>query len=172
MPWQVALFYKNQHECGGSIISYKWILTAAHCLQGFEPLKYIVLVGATDKYKDGIEHKVQGSSIHRQYGKLDYDFGLLLLQKPIQFNSKVQAVALPKINDADLATGTICLISGYGNTENSSESTNLLRAVEVPVIDQEVCNEAYTGRVTPRMFCAGLFDEGGKNGKEILRQIA
>lgn len=30
-PWQVALFYKGRHYCGGAVISSTWILTTAHC---------------------------------------------------------------------------------------------------------------------------------------------
>lgn len=35
--------------------------------------------------------------------------------------------------------------------------------VEVPVISQNECSSVYTTRLTDRMFCAGLLEDGGKD---------
>lgn len=30
-PWQVALYKEGDYQCGGALISDRWILSAAHC---------------------------------------------------------------------------------------------------------------------------------------------
>lgn len=170
VPWQVGLVYFGRHSCGGSIINNRWILTAAHCLTVLFPMRYRVRIGTDDK-KGGKLYKVKSFKIHQQYGEffVDYDFGLLELAEELTFNERIQPVQLPNIDDDHIAMGTSVLVSGWGTTKNRTESSRYLRAVEVPTVDQEFCNEVYEGKVTERMFCAAN-KEGGKDCKCSSRQ--
>lgn len=58
-----------------------------------------------------------------------------------------------------------CLVSGWGDKKRIMILRKTeLRAVEVPIINQNKCNNNYKmyGGITPRMICAG-FDKGGKD---------
>lgn len=167
-PWQVSLQtsrYQNQF-CGGSIIGDRWILTAAHCLRS-STKSYKVVVGATHKYTEGIVLDVQEAIRHDNYSaaSADNDFALLKLAKPLQYTNAVQPIRLPNVGDAPPTPGTLCLVSGWGYTANPTESEDILRGVEVPIVEQRKCAKAYPTRpVTANMICAG-FDMGDKDCK-------
>lgn len=170
VPWQVAIQSGGIQFCGGSIISDQWILTAAHCLYGQVSSSLQVRVGATHKYKDGQLFEVNSFTMHKEFNSIDYDFGLVELKIRLQFSQKVQSISLPNVDDAPIAADTLCLVSGWGNTKNSSASSLILRGVEVPIVDQHACNRAYSGRITDRMICAG-FKHGGKDCKFKRQQL-
>lgn len=55
-------------------------------------------------------------------------------------------------------------MTGWGNTQSSTESTFWLRSANVPAVNQTKCSDAYRefGGVTDRMICAG-YEKGGKD---------
>lgn len=100
---------------------------------------------------------------------IDYDYSLLELAQPLIFNETVNAIKLPRYFE-NVYDNTLCLVTGWGNTKNSSESREILRGATVPIANQKKCSEAYSryGGVTGRMICAG-YDKGGKDGKNDER---
>lgn len=87
---------------------------------------------------------------------LDYDFCLLELITQIVFDSATKApISLPGINDV-IADNSAVLVSGWGDTLSNTESSSILRAVTVNVMNFNQCEEIYRdyGGVTDRMICA------------------
>jgi trypsin len=115
------------------------------------------------------------------YNNIDFDFSLLELETTLKLGESKRVVALPK-QDEVVEDGTLCEVSGWGNTQSFNESNSVLRAAFVPSVNQEDCDEAYAdfGGITDRMICAG-FKQGGKdacqvysletNGKFVLEPI-
>lgn len=166
VPWQVSLQTSGRHFCGGSIISDKWLLTAAHCTNAVPQARsYTVRIGSSENNQGGTLHKVKRIIQHKQFSSrtVDFDFSLLELTQPIQFNETAQPIALPGVQDR-VKDNTTCLVSGWGDTKSWSDPRNKLRGAEVPIVNQQKCLKAYRrfGGITPRMVCAG-FDKGGKD---------
>ena len=95
-PYQVSLQAtndNNKHFCGASIIHPKFLLTAAHCLDGKNRLPYInAVAGKLDlKGSDGNREQIRTVSrliTHENYdaSTWDNDIALLKLNKPLNFD--------------------------------------------------------------------------------------
>ncbi|XP_058822831.1 trypsin-1-like [Topomyia yanbarensis] len=164
-PHQISLQYLGRHICGGSIISNQWVLTAAHCTFGASASSIRVRVGSSMHASGGKVIAVGRIVQHPQfnYSIIDYDYSLLQLRKAIVLGDNSQAIELPKQDEA-IEDGSLCVVSGWGNTQSATESRANLRAAYVPSVNQQECDQSYTnfGGVTDRMICAG-FREGGKD---------
>ena len=70
-PWQVGLYTKyGTLFCGGSLIATNWVLTAAHCLEGFKASSLKAKVGDVDREVDeGTEQELEIEKIiiHEKY---------------------------------------------------------------------------------------------------------
>ncbi|XP_055386113.1 trypsin-1 [Condylostylus longicornis] len=164
-PYQISLQTSYGHICGGSIISEKWILTAAHCTSGQLADRMKIRLGTSTYASGGNVIKVKKIVQHEKFNisTVDYDYSLLELESNIEFDENKRPIKLPDSKELVL-DGDICRVSGWGNTQNEVEKRNWLREAEVPVFNQELCFEKYKdyGGVTERMLCAGYI-EGGKD---------
>ncbi|TDG43941.1 hypothetical protein AWZ03_009638 [Drosophila navojoa] len=172
-PHQISLRRKGittpknafTHSCGGSILTKDTIITAAHCVIGSVASQFKVVAGTSRRNgSDGIIVSVDEIVMHENYNpdNLDNDVALLRLSSPLPLNNfTMRAIELPTEPTTD---GAISTVSGWGTTQSGGTPSDQLRAVDVPIVSNKVCDEDYGGgRITAGMLCAGVRGQGGKD---------
>jgi secreted trypsin-like serine protease len=181
-PWQVLVtrnFYGKSLRCGASVITKRWMLSAAHCFFDAygrrlkeRELSYHVGRHSKDQVDKGSQSFTSIKVIvHEKYDHLSNynDIALILVDRDIIFSKTVQPVCLP---EEDALPGDNCVVTGWGSTRGSygqgrGESQDRLRQVTLPIVSQEICARSYkTHRngqtLAGNMMCAG-YAEGGKD---------
>ncbi|CAG5031188.1 unnamed protein product [Parnassius apollo] len=164
-PYQVSLFKRGRHSCGGSIIANDIIITAAHCVVDTIPRDYLVRVGSSSTQRGGELYPVGDLIWHSNftYLKMDSDVALLWLTKPIQFREGVAPIEMLK-QGQEIQDGDIAKVTGWGNLREGGGYPSTLQMVLVPTVSSRDCSAAYSAMysITSTMLCAGV-PEGGKD---------
>ncbi|XP_071607795.1 coagulation factor IX-like [Heliangelus exortis] len=160
-PWQVLI--RNSRDvgfCGGSLISSRWVVTAAHCLDLIRP--HHVTVGDFDKYRRELKEQKIGvarSWTHPHYDPSDYnsDIALLYLSADVTFNQYIIPICLPSPALAKLLSeeGRIGRVSGWGATHERGSALRFLMQTQLPIVSLQRCQSSTRRLVTDNMFCAG-----------------
>lgn len=164
--------FEDRFFCGGTVISDRWILTAAHCMYDpfgaeSQPSDLSVVVGINDLQDESeTEVVVTNIYIHPQFdsesGTLKNDIALLELANVVPAPAMTLFAGNPETLKDRLA-----FIAGWGATgvdvfSGAETYPNLLQDAAVPIVSLAACNapESYQGGVIDSQVCAG-FREGG-----------
>ncbi len=146
-PWQVAIQEVredgNRHNCGGSVISEEYVITAAHCVF-YDDKEYVVVAGTTSIGNAEEQHIYEIAEIRKH---IDYDIqergdDIAVLKMANRFDFDHPGIdAISLMNEADVAMGLekpgiMGEISGWGvMVWEYGPSPDTLQVAQVPIVD-------------------------------------
>jgi len=142
-PWQASFQTSwGFHFCGASIVSERWLVTAAHCVEGKSAGSVKVVLGLHDQGQtvgNPAEYDIAQILAHPAYDRstISNDITLIQTTSPIQFNSRVQTIDLP--SQDQVFSGQACQISGWGELGWNQGSPDILQKLDVEVKSVEWC---------------------------------
>lgn len=148
--------------CAGSIISERWIVTAAHCYPVIG--KFVTAGHINLKSKERIKLDVKRGYKHPDYNEKTYSHDIALIELKYPYNlenmgiKKIALLTPEEASNGAIEPGVIATASGWGSLSEGGSSSNLLMSVELPIVAREVANatNAYKGIVDASMIPAGF----------------
>ncbi|MFC9129700.1 trypsin-like serine protease [Streptomyces sp. NPDC057099] len=183
-PWMAQLHYFDDRGtsstsddigffCGGAVVAPTKILTAAHCVKGYNWNANGAVVTGTAQLPSANGTDLHGgtaTAVWRQWNHpsynastIDNDIAVLTLPEPV----KAKTIRMTTSGDtASYKAGTSAKVYGWGRTTSTSDAVSeKLKTATLPLQSDATCAGAY-GRdfVKGHMVCAGKPATGSDSG--------
>jgi hypothetical protein len=175
-PWQVALVRSEGEDrfsaffCGGSLISDRYVLTAAHCTYEDNPeggaglpmsAEAVSVLAGTTNFQGGILIKVKAVQRHAfNHQSYENDVAILELEKPLTPSNLIKPIRVIGSSVDVYREGFGVQVSGWGATVSGPIPFELREKVTelqylddgVTVKDQQSCNARYLDDQRDRIY--------------------
>ncbi|XP_054734105.1 phenoloxidase-activating factor 3-like [Anastrepha obliqua] len=176
-PWMALLQYNSRRfACGGSLVTDRWVLTAAHCINAditrvrlgeyevSENTKRDCVRGnGVNECTQYIDVRISSTIIHQDYQPATgfKDIALIKLKNKVRRNKNIKPICLPFKREFFSAPfdQNVLTIAGWGLTEKGFSSAVLKRNT-ITQRPRAVCQLAYPDAdVNRTMICLGGSNE-------------
>ncbi|CAG0890891.1 unnamed protein product [Darwinula stevensoni] len=163
-PWMAyieAVFPEGPTICSGSIVSERWIVTAAHCIVNQNKVKassVTVRVGSANKNTgtaiasaNYFAHPDYNPATYNMTGSAGNDIALIQLPTSLTFGTTIQPICYPSSDTVTGSTISTCdqKVFGWGTTDKANTIyATLLQTQNVTVVaDSPDCSSFTGGRI-------------------------
>ncbi|XP_045500612.1 transmembrane protease serine 9 [Colias croceus] len=175
-PWAASIWRQGTHQCGATVISDRWLLTAGHCVcsvfdEFYKAKQLSAVVGYTDISTSERNEALSKIIPHPEYRckKKTNDVALLKTIRQLVWSNLLRPACLPQPLAPDFS-GKLATVAGWGFTNEDrgiGERPNILQKTDVIVVDNDDCNSWYKSQgskvtIIGTQMCAG-HEQGGRD---------
>ncbi|XP_005163955.1 chymotrypsinogen A [Danio rerio] len=159
-PWQASINFKStgQFFCSGSLISERWVLTAASCFQRINVSDVVIYLGRLTTNGSN-PYEIPRTVIQVSVTE---DIALVQLSSSVTFTDYIRPVCLAAAGSV-FVDGTESWVTGWGSTSSTNVIlSDMLKEVEAPIVNNIECSNINGITNLDNVICAGFVNETGK----------